>query len=195
MFRPLVLIGISEHELDMDNHSISEAVVARKHLRMSDNLNDSLSEDSFFPMKEPECKRLIEVVDSVIQEHVHPDLRTQNQWAHILDPGESTMIHDHGGGLTNSTGPVGISWVYYPEVPKHSGNIAWTFEANAHRMTSEATPEVGKLILFGQDVPHFTKKNNSGKRRISISGNAWFDSVPNNFDPGALLNYTGLFRG
>jgi hypothetical protein len=176
----------------MDNDSISEAVVARKDLRMSDNMNDSLAEDSFFPMKIPECKRLIEVVDSIIQEHVHSDLRTQNQWAHILEHGESTMIHNHGG---MHTGPVGISWVYYPEVPENSGNIVWTFEANAHRVIEEAVPEVGKLILFGQDVPHFTKKNNSGKRRISISGNAWFDKVPQNYQPGALLNYTGLFRG
>ena len=191
MFRPLVLIGISEHKLEMDNDIIAEAVLERKELRMSDNPQDTLSEDSYFPMKVPECKRLIEEVDSLIQEVVHPDLKTVNQWAHILEPNEQTMFHNHGqlGKMP------GISWVYYPEVPKNSGNIVWTFEANAQRMVEEAVPEVGKLILFGQNVPHFTKKNISGEQRISISGNAVVENPTKDFNPGALLNYVGLFRG
>ena len=180
--------------LDMDNDIISEAVVERKELRMSDDLNNTLNEDSYFPHNSvPECKRLLEEVDKVIRKEVHSELQTVNQWAHILEPNEQTMFHHHG---SREQMMPGISWVYYPEVPKNSGNIVWTFEANAQRMTEEAEPKVGKLILFGQNVPHFTKKNNSGKRRISISGNAAFnpESPPPN-DPGALLNYVGLFRG
>lgn len=192
MFRPLVLIGISEHKLDMDNDIISEAVMERQEMRLSDNTHESLNEDSYFPNNSvPECQRLLDEVDKVIQEVVHPDLNTVNQWAHILEPNEQTMFHHHGRRDT----PPGISWVYYPEVPKNSGNIVWTFEANAQRMTEEAEPEIGKLILFGQNVPHFTKKNNSGKTRISISGNAMFDLENPPHDPGALLNYIGLFRG
>ena len=177
----------------MDNDLISESVVERQELRMSDNLNESLNEDSYFPVNTvPECARLIQEVNKVIQEVVHPDLKTVNQWAHILEPNEQTMFHHHG----TATHMPGISWVYYTEAPLNSGNIVWTFEANAQRMTEEAVPEVGKLILFGQNVPHFTKKNNSGKRRISISGNAFFDQgPPRDFDPGMLLNYVGLFRG
>mgnify|MGYP000103031308 FL=1 len=194
MFRPLLLLGISEHKLKMDNDSINKAVIDRQSMRMNDDKNTSLNEDSFFPSESvPECGRLLKEVMNVINKEVHPDLRSFNVWSHILEDKEQTMFHHH----SQSGFMPGISWVYYSKVPKNSGNIVWTFEANAQRVTEEADPEEGKLILFAQNIPHFTKKNNSGESRISISGNVTFpaDMDQSKFDPGNLLNYVGLFRG
>jgi len=194
VFRPLLLLGISEHKLKMDNDIINKAVLDRQNMRMSDDKNTSLSEDSFFPSESvPECGRLIKEVMKIINKEIHPDLRSTNIWSHILGDKEQTMFHHHSqSGLMP-----GISWVYYSKVPKNSGNIVWTFEANAQRVTEEAEPEEGKLILFSQNIPHFTKKNNSGETRISISGNVVFpeDMDRTKFNPGRLLNYVGLFRG
>ena len=58
----------------------------------------------------------------------------------------------------------------------------------------EETPEVGKLIVFPNWMPHFTKKNISDDIRISISGNAKaeqkdYENIMKN--PGGLFELVG----
>lgn len=191
MFRPLCLLGISEHMIDVDNDAINEAVLKRKKIKLSEVEGNTFTEDSYLPTKEPCIQDLLAKVDSVIQKEVHPYLETINQWAHILEPKESTMFHSH----TKLGQPPGISWVYYSKCPEKSGNIVWTFEACAKRVLQEAEPEVGKLILFADFIPHFTKKNLSNDTRISISGNTQIPEAKlNNMDgPHNILNYVGVF--
>ena len=191
MFRPLCLLGVSEHIIDVDNEAINEAVIARKKIKLSEQEGASFTEDSYLPVKEPCIKDLLTKVDKVIQKEVHPYLETTNQWAHILDPKESTMFHSHSA----LNQPPGISWVYYSKCPEKSGNIVWTFEACAKRVMQEAEPKVGKLILFADFIPHFTKKNLSNETRISISGNTQIpkEKLNNMGGPHNILNYVGLF--
>lgn len=193
MFKPLLLVGHSEHKLKLDDAAINDIILSRKSIRLSERDGDTFTEDSYLPKKDKAVAELLERVDEVIQKEVHPLMETYNEWAHILEPNESTMFHSH----TRKGRPPGISWVYYSKVPKNSGNLVFTFEAAAHRVIQEVVPEVGKLVLFPDYVPHFTKKNISKDTRISVSGNA--EISDDNFSKidgmHNLLNYVGIFQG
>lgn len=193
MFRPLLLIGISEHNVDVDNDAINKIVLEREGIKLSEQKGNTFTEDSYLPRSEPAITDLLYKIDGVIQKEVHPLLETYNEWAHILHPNEQTMFHSH----TRQGQPPGISWVYYSKTPPNAGNIVWTFEAAANRVIQEATPEVGKLILFADFIPHFTKKNVSGDTRISISGNAQIPEEKLKQMDGMhnLFNYVGIFNG
>lgn len=195
MFRPLLLLGCSEHSLKMNDIAINDAIMERKNIRLSDNPTQTLSEDSYLPKKVPAVHELLVAIDKIIQKEVHPYLETFNEWAHILEANEQTMFHSHRA----ADRPPGVSWVYYSKVPKHSGNLVFTFEACANRVMQEVEPEVGKLVIFPDFLPHFTKKNNSGETRISISGNS---AIPehkikdvDSVGMHNLLNYIGIFAG
>ena len=193
MFKPLLLLGHSEHKLSMDNDAINDAIMSRKDIRLSESENHTFQEDTYLPKKVPAIAELLVAVDKVIQKEVHPQLKTFNEWAHILFPKESTMFHSHKA----TDRPPGISWVYYSKVPKDSGPLVFTFEACANRTITEVEPEVGKLVLFPDFIPHFTKKNNSNEVRISVSGNSMIptDELNSIDDMHNLLNYIGIFTG
>jgi len=196
MFKPLVLMGHSIHTLQgIDNDAINEAVMKRKDLKLDDNTaaGNTFTEDSYYPVDDPACKRLLEEVDKIIAVEVNKYFKTFNTWAHILEPNEATMYHSH----EQPGGPPGISWVYYSKTPKNSGNIVWVIDCLKSKALVEHKPEVGQLVLFPDNVPHFTKKNVSGETRISISGNAKpeekdFENVVK--EPHQLFNYIGIFN-
>lgn len=192
MFSPLILFGKFVTKLDgIDNDAINEAVLARKNMKLDDNIGNTFQEDSFYPADNPACKLLLEKVDKVIQENVNSWFVTQQQWAHILEPNESTMYHSH----SNPAQPSGVSWVYYSKTSPKCGNIVWTFDACCKKVMMEEQPEVGTLIIFPDFIPHFTKKNVSGDVRISISGNAlpreddWPKAAK---DPQNIFSYIGV---
>lgn len=194
MFRPLVLLGHSIHKLEgIDNDAINQAVLKRKDIKLDNNVGNTFTEDSYYPEDDPACKILIDKVDEVVQQEVNKYFRTFNTWAHILDPNESTMFHTH----EQAGAPPGISWVYYSKTHTDCGNIVWVIDCLKSRAMVEHTPQVGELVLFPDNVPHFTKKNISGQTRISISGNARprdedFEKIGK--DPGNLFNYIGIFN-
>ena len=95
MFEPILLVGRYTTTLKgIDNEQINEDVLKRKDMKLDDDPGNTFAEDSFYPETEA-CNKLLQEVDKVIQKEVHPLFRTYNQWAHILQPNESTMIHTH----------------------------------------------------------------------------------------------------
>ena len=192
MFSPIVLAGKYVTQLsDINNDEINKVVLERKSLKLNDNPGHTFAEDSFFPADNEHCSHLLKRVDETIQKNVNSYFKTYNNWAHILEPNESTMIHTHDSpGL-----PPHISWVYYSKTEPNCGNIVWQTTIHNKVVTMEETPKVGTLILFPNWMPHFTKKNISNDIRISISGNA----KPNDDDyrnvaedPQQLFNLVGL---
>ena len=191
MFSPIILAGKFVTKLEgIDNEQINKDVLARKSMKLDDTPGNTFQEDSYYPETEA-CTKLLQEVDKVIQENVNSRFKTYNQWAHILEPNESTMIHTHDSpGL-----PPHISWVYYSKTEKNCGNIVWQTTIHNKFISMEENPSVGTLILFPNWMPHFTKKNISNDIRISISGNAKpidddYQSVGK--DPQNLLNIVGL---
>ena len=190
MFSPIMLCGKFTTTIDVDNDQINEDVIKRSNIRLDDNPNNTLSEDSYFPETEA-CNDLLMKVDDVIQNNINRYFKTYNQWAHILQPNESTMIHSHD----NPTAPPSLSWVYYSKTDDNCGNIVWQSTIHNKFFSEEVTPKVGMLIVFPNWMPHFTKKNNSNNIRISISGNAQpdqkdFAAVGQN--PEGLFNIVGV---
>ena len=193
MFSPLLLVGRYTTTLQgIDNEQINEDVLRRKDMKLDDDPGNTFAEDSFYPETEA-CNKLLKEVDKVIQKEIHPLFSTYNQWAHILEPNESTMIHSHDSpGL-----PPHLSWVYYSKTDPKCGNIVWQTTIHNKMMSMEEVPKVGTLIIFPNWMPHFTKKNISNDIRISISGNAKpdeqdYDSVGR--DPKNLFNITGILQ-
>ena len=171
----------------IDNEQINKDVLARRDMKLDDDAGNTFAEDSFFPETEA-CNHLIAEVDKAIQNNIVKHFKTYNQWAHILEPLESTMIHTHD----NPGVPPHLSWVYYTKTDDKCGNIVWQGTVHNKFFSMEHTPKVGELIVFPNWMPHFTKKNNSGNIRISISGNA--RPVREITEPDNLLNIVGLVQ-
>ena len=193
MFEPILLVGRYTTTLKgIDNEQINQDVLLRKDMKLDDTPGNTFQEDSFYPETEA-CNHLLKEVDKVIQKEIHPLFSTYNQWAHILQPNESTMIHTHDTpGL-----PPHLSWVYYSKTDPKCGNIVWQTTIHTKMVTWEVEPKVGTLIIFPNWMPHFTKKNISNEIRISISGNAKpkesdYERVGR--DPKNLFNITGIVQ-
>ena len=190
MFSPIFLCGKYTTELDVDNKQINEDVLKRRAMKLDDTPGNTFQEDSFYPETEA-CMHLLKEVDKVIHKEINPHFHTVNQWAHILEPNESTMIHTHD----NPGQPPMLSWVYYTKTDPKCGNIVWQSTIHNKFFSMEETPKVGMLIVFPNWMPHFTKKNNSKSIRISISGNARpeekdYGAVSR--DPKGLFNIVGM---
>ena len=190
MYSPIFMCGRFTTQLsNIDNDQINEDVLLRKNMKLDDDEGNTFAEDSFYPETEA-CNHLLKEVDKVIKEKINKYFSTYNQWAHILEPNESTMIHTH-----DSQGiPPHLSWVYYSKTEPNCGNIVWQTTIHNKFITMEETPEVGTLIIFPNWMPHFTKKNISNDIRISISGNAKADEKDyKNImkDPGGLFEVVG----
>ncbi len=191
MFSPIILAGKFTTKLTgIDNEQINKDVIARKNMKLDDTPGNTFQEDSFYP-ETLACDKLIHEVDTIIQREINPYFKTDNQWAHILEPNESTMIHTHDRPGV----PPCLSWVYYSKTDPKCGNIVWQTTVHNKFVVMEETPEVGMLIIFPNWMPHFTKKNISGNTRISISGNAIakeedFEKIGR--DPKMLLNIVGI---
>ena len=193
MFDPIFLISRYTTVLSgIDNEQINQDVMKRKNMKLDDDPGNTFAEDSFYPETEA-CNKLLAEVDKVIHTNIHPLFHTYNQWAHILHPNESTMIHSHESpGL-----PPHLSWVYYSKTDPKCGNIVWQTTVHTKLISMEQEPKVGTLIVFPNWLPHFTKKNISNNVRISISGNAKpfeadYENVGN--DPKNLFNITGIVQ-
>ena len=190
MYSPIFMCGRYTTQLsNIDNDQINEDVLLRKNMKLDDDEGNTFAEDSFYPETEA-CKHLLKEVDKVIKDKINKYFSTYNQWAHILEPNESTMIHTHDSvGL-----PSHLSWVYYSKTKPNCGNIVWQTTIHNKMISMEETPKVGTLIVFPNWMPHFTKKNISNDIRISISGNAKADEKDyKNImkDPGGLFEVVG----
>ena len=190
MYSPIFMCGRYVKDLTgIDNEQINEDVLKRKTLKLDDTEGNTFAEDSFYPETEA-CSHLLKEVDKVIRNEVNQYFKTYNQWAHILEPNESTMIHTHD----NPGMPSHLSWVYYSKTEPNCGNIVWQTTIHNRFVSMEETPAVGKLFIFPNWMPHFTKKNISDDIRISISGNAKanekdYENIMKN--PGGLFEVVG----
>ena len=105
----------------------------------------------------------------------------QNSWCNIHGPNENSQIHYHASSL--------LSGVYYPILPKDSGNIAFhrgsiytnifhhsiRFEYKENNnLTAEKyvlNLKEGTIIIFPSHLEHSVEKNNSNENRYSIAFN------------------------
>ncbi len=147
----------------IDNESLSKDVLSKSNCRISDDPLQSRYEDTELPNTK-NTKDLILKIDSEIYD-INFNLERRNIWSHIIEPQQSTIPHNHIGDDD------GLSFVYYVTYPKQSGNIVFDFYVANKRIFRSIEPKVGMLIIFPTWMSHYTTRNISDEKRISISGN------------------------
>ena len=193
-FSPIVLVGMSRHNLlnEVDNEQIEEDVLKERDNKINFNSKSSSVEDYFLP-KTPAVTCLLEKIEEVVNSVNRYLIMGDEAWTHLIDPGQSTMFHTH-----QDPGPPGLSFVYWVNFPKNSGDFVGIIQIDKYRHFHKVRPSAGDLILFPTYLPHITSRNNSDKTRISISGNYYppldkINAVQK--EPGRLLNYVGRIHG
>jgi hypothetical protein len=148
----------------------------------------SFREDRFVTADEvPSMRVVLEFFVSacnVIARERNWDLREQevslqNYWIHATPPGELTQCHDHKPGI--------FSGVYYVDKPQGSGDLVFVdvnpYHEYSPRLLPGKTdpvtcPEItfnaheGTMLVFPGWLPHKVPRNESARRRVSISFNA-----------------------
>lgn len=170
-YAPLMTMGhlVVPIGKDLDNEEITRAVVARENDRRCEEIGDTKSEDSLLPYDNPQVAELLKRIDGFVRS-LNPffePFEGAESWGHILNPGQNTDYHTH----IRFGGRDGVSWVYYSNYPENSGSLVFAMDAVARRNMFEINPEVGNLVIFPSFAPHFTKRNMSDEKRVSISGN------------------------
>ena len=189
-FSPIVLVGMSRHNLlgEVNNTQIIADVLEERDIKINFGSEDSSIEDSFLP-KTPAVNLLLEKIDNVIQS-INPYLLMGDEaWTHLVEPEQSTMFHTH-----QDPGPPGLSFVYWVNFPKNSGDFVGIIQIDKYRHFHKVIPSEGDLIIFPTYLPHTTSRNCSKEIRISISGNYYppLDKLNEvRIKPNKLFNYIG----
>ena len=193
-FSPIVLVGMSRHNLlgEVNNTQIIADVLEERDIKINFGSEDSSIEDSFLP-KTPAVNLLLEKIDNVIQS-INPYLLMGDEaWTHLVEPEQSTMFHTH-----QDPGPPGLSFVYWVNFPKNSGDFVGIIQIDKYRHFHKVIPSEGDLIIFPTYIPHTTSRNLSKETRISISGNYYppLDKLNEvRKEPSSLFNYIGIING
>ena len=155
------------HQLTgIDNEAVVEQVLAEKDNRWADDPRQTTYEDSPLP-DTPEVRAITDQVTGIMHA-VDSRLEPSPFWAHILQPGESTMFHAHSAGHYPG---LGLSWVYYARVPPRSGDLVFVCQLNDDRVFHGIEPAVGRLVIFPAGMPHMTERHAGEGVRVSVSGN------------------------
>ena len=193
-FFPIILIGMSRYCLldEVDNQQIIADVLEERDIKINFGSEDSSIEDSFLP-KTPAVKQLLGKIDIIVKSINKHLVMGDEAWTHLVEPNQSTMFHTH-----QDPGPPGLSFVYWANFPKKSGNFVGILQVDKYPHFQEVVPKAGDLVVFPTYLPHMTARNCSNQTRISISGNYYppldkLDAVKK--EPGTLLNYTGIING
>jgi Putative 2OG-Fe(II) oxygenase len=143
---------------NIDNDKLAEEVLKFIEVRMSDDPNNNLSEDSKIdPVPGSETEKLIKAADEI---GALKNFKTEHAWGQIHRPLESTNTHNHG------ISP--YAWVYYVKVPPGSGDLTfWFFD----RFKCSVQPKENHLVVFPGWMNHSVSKNRGDEIRISVSGN------------------------
>ena len=163
---PILTLGYNIIQLQgIDNKQLSKDVIENKHNNEWPNYEETVLPDT------AESKKLRNMVhDEIIK--INKYFKPYDWWAHILEPGQSTLYHSHEKeGLRD-----GIAWVYYVTYPENSGDTVLIVDVLKRKLMHTIRPLVGNLVMFPTHVPHLVKRNVSIETRISISGNHYPDS-------------------
>jgi len=162
-----------------------DAVINLEYERTHIN-NSDISKDRYILNDIPDLKSDIEshcelFVRKYLTVKDNAKFYLQNSWSNIHRPNEDSQIHYHASSL--------LSGVYYPILPKNSGDIAFhrgsiyinifhhsiRFEYKENNnLTAEKyvlNLKEGTIIIFPSHLEHSVEKNNSNENRYSIAFN------------------------
>ena len=120
-----------------------------------------------------------EIVEHVNWKLGSAEMRITDYWYHVTEPEDVTQTHTHKPAL--------LSGVYYVDKPEKSGHLVFIDQNPYHGylpqiagaetnplLAAEVTVDVGPgaMVIFPSWLQHRVQRNESGKRRVSISFNA-----------------------
>lgn len=147
------------------NRRIAEEVLNNIDNRLSADDTTTLVEDTHIDVEAPETKKLMKELTEVFNNR---NLVNVDLWGQIHRKYESTQLHDH---------PHEVAWVYYVKTPPKAGAIVFQLQQGHHRPRQiHFNPKAGELIMFPNWVLHQVNKNLDNEYRISIAGNAKYES-------------------
>ena len=164
MFKLLNGLFYSEHFLSLDHDKILQEVVMAK---LKDDVPGDLDNYSIYPKNHTfyEDSNMYEhTCDAVLGAIIEPSLQGSR-----IAPGGQTTIHNHSHGYIRDS--VSLSFAYYCNHPKDSGNIIFQTQINTNQYQAEVVPKKGMAIIFNSEIWHHTPVNCSKYTRVSISGN------------------------
>ena len=158
------------HLKDINNEHLKNLAIQNYNNRISNNPNETQSEDIIIPF-DPEIKKIIEQMSDAYKKHFGKELEkntkdTSHFWSQVHYKGESTQYHHHLPGGSDLAG------VYYVEVPKNSGNLILKYKKHEFDVSKwYFPPETGKFIIFDAGMEHAVAANKNDKPRVCISIN------------------------
>jgi hypothetical protein len=167
MISPLFMCSTFTTELLVNNKKLAEQIMEKKDDKEYNDPRHTFFEDSDYPVTD-ESQDLIQQVDEAIKKNINSCFETWTVWSHIIQPGEQTSPHTH----THQNGIPTLSWVYYVDVHEKCGDLVFSTTIHNKQIVANEIPQIGKLIVFPDWIPHYTERNLSGKPRISVSGNS-----------------------
>ena len=165
------LFSISYDIIDIDgvdNEILSKEILSNKDKRLDSNPLQSRYEDTEL-LKTKSSEKLMSKIDDVILK-IDTHFYNHDIWAHIIEPKQSTMYHDH------KTEKDGLSFVYYVTYPKDSGNLIFDFDVLGKRVYKSIEPKVGQLTIWPAGFTHNHRGNPPLEGQITyLTG--WFSLV------------------
>ncbi len=192
-----------EHKLKLDNKRFIDEITSTRNNPTGD-LNDSRPSHKDVDMKHtfyedvPLTNETYDIIGREVTKTTDKMFGIKNAlelteiWGHFTAPGDQTMIHNH-----NAKGSRGLSFVYYPHMPKKAGNLTFCCQVDQNRVMLEVASQKGHIYFFSRDILHFVTRNASKENRISVSGNlvigAELNTILNN--DKQFENYYWFFAG
>ena len=178
MFKNLYSLNVFYSNIEgIDNKELTRICVAAASRKAASVKSNTGYTDVPVDGTNKEIIRLRKTIKSVMHEHIDQRLVEAEMWTHVMQPGETTMIHSHRNKL--DWGFLGLSWVYYPQMPEGEnigGKIIYQIQIGGIKtINKDFTPKTGMFIIFPSWLPHFSTRCTSQETRISISGNYRFN--------------------
>ena len=191
-----------EHKLKLDNKRFIDEITSTRNNPTGD-LNDSRPPHKNVKMKHtfyedvPLSNETYDIIGREVTKTTDKIFDIKNAleiteiWGHFTKPGDQTMIHSH------HTRARGLSFVYYPHMPKDAGNLIFCSQVDQNRVMWEVEIQKGYIYFFSRDVLHFVTRNASSENRISVSGNLTVGSELNTIlnNDKKFNNYYWNFTG
>tara|TARA_R110002153_G_scaffold213745_1_gene366263 strand:+ start:393 stop:1034 length:642 start_codon:yes stop_codon:yes gene_type:complete len=173
-------IFYSDHQLDIDHDSIVREVLESReypgkypsdYSYRKDHYEKGDVQHTFYEdtnLYNHTVKKLMTPITKLIDGMFGEDMLLCNEmWGHIIYPGDQTMVHDHRENI-----PIpGLSFAYYPHYIENGGDIHFISDVNGKKCDRAHHIKKGDLLLFSNDILHYTPRNGSNETRVTISGN------------------------
>lgn len=152
------------------NQEIADLCLSWRDKKISNDPNATGNEDSRIPDHQY-IDQLKDKVTTIFHADIDDRYFLSEIWAHVLEDGETTMIHSHRNPKDYEQ--LYLSWVYYPLLPNNmkGGKLVFQMQEHARTRNFQVTPKTGLFVIFPSWLPHYTTRNETGGMRLSISGN------------------------